>query len=61
MQMFIIAINNGDFMTQVKNITTCTVFTYNKKRHRKTDVLAVNNEFQPYDVKCKYAICSGIV
>ena len=39
----------------------CTVFTYNKKRQRKTDLLAVNNEFQPYDLKCKYVICSGIV
>ena len=59
MKMFIIAIN-GDFMTQVKNITTCTVFTYSKKRERKTD-LAFDDEFQPYDLKCKYAIRSGIV
>ena len=50
---------NGDFMTKVKNITTA--FTYNKKQPRATNLLAGNNEFQRYDLECKYAICSGTV
>ena len=49
-KMFLIAYN-GDFMTQVKNITAA--FTYNKKRRRTTNLLAGNNEFQLYDLECK--------
>ena len=57
MQMFLTAIN-GDFMTQVRNIATA--FTYNKKQPRTADLLADSNNFQPFDLECKYAICSGI-
>ena len=45
-------------MTQVRYITAD--FIYNNKRPT-TNLLAGNNEFQPYSLESKYAICSGIV
>ena len=45
-------------MTQFGNITTA--FLCNSKQPT-TDLFADNTEFQPYNVECKYTICSGIV
>ena len=38
-----------------------TAFTDNKKQPRTADLPTGSNEFQPFDLECKYAICSGIV
>ena len=57
MQRVLIAIN-GDFMTQVRNITGDFIYS---NKWPTTDLLAGNNEFQPFSLECKYAICSGIV
>ena len=44
---------NGDFMTQVRNITADFI---HKNKRPTTDLLAGNNAFPSDSLECKYAI-----
>ena len=58
MQMFIKAIKWRFHDTGQKHHY---IYSFYIQQETTTDFLAGNCEFQPYDLECKYAICSGIV
>ena len=53
-------VHNSHIMTHRSETSLQLLYTTTNVRPT-TDLLAGNNEFPPYDLECKYDICSGIV